>query len=82
MYNNSGEFVATPEKLSVKNLSAWRQGKLIFDNCRLDEVLAEMGRYHNVQLQLSDEKLANNKVSGSFFIRQTQTITLALLPVA
>lgn len=67
-YDQNGKFIALPPKLSIDSVTAWRRGKLVFDNRRLDDVLAEIGRYHNVQLQLADPKLADNKVSGTFFI--------------
>jgi transmembrane sensor len=72
-YNQNGEFIAFPAKLSIDNITAWRRGKLIFDSRRLDDVLAEIGRYHNVQLQLADPKLADNKVSGTFFIERLES---------
>ena len=67
-YDQNGEFVSIPTRQSVDSITAWRRGKLILDNRRLDEVLLEIGRYHNVQLRLSDVMLADKKVSGTFFI--------------
>jgi transmembrane sensor len=67
-YNQNGDFVNLPPKLSIDNVTAWRRGKLIFDNRRLDDVLTEIGRYHNTILKLADANLADNKVSGTFFI--------------
>jgi transmembrane sensor len=67
-YNQNGDFIEVPAKFNLAAVSAWRRGKLIFDNRRLDEVLAEMGRYHNAQL-----KLADNKVSGTFFIDRLES---------
>lgn len=67
-YDPNGDFIDPPAQFDIDAATAWRRGKLIFDNRRLDEVLSEMSRYHNVQLQLSDRKLADNKVSGTFFI--------------
>jgi transmembrane sensor len=67
-YNQSGDFVGLPSKLNVDSVTAWRQGKVVFNNQRLDEVLAEIGRYHNTKLSLAELNLANNKVSGTFFI--------------
>ncbi|AEG02654.1 FecR family protein [Methylomonas methanica] len=67
-YNQDGDFINLPGKLSLDSVTAWRRGKLIFDNRRLDEVLAEMGRYHNAHLRLDAPTLASNKVSGTFFI--------------
>jgi transmembrane sensor len=56
-YDQNGEFVSIPTRQSVDSITAWRRGKLILDNRRLDEVLLEIGRYHNVQLRLSDVML-------------------------
>jgi transmembrane sensor len=67
-YNQNGDFVGLPPNLNIDNVTAWRRGKLIFDNRRLDEVLGEIGRYHKVHLRLDGTQLADNKVSGTFFI--------------
>lgn len=66
-YNRNGEFI-TASADNVENLTAWRRGQLIFDNRRLDEVLAELGRYHNTQVRLASPALGKLKVSGSFRI--------------
>jgi len=72
-YDQNGEFIPLPPKFSITNTTAWRRGKLIFDNRRLDDVLAEIGRYHSVQLKLADPKLADNKVSGTFSIKRLES---------
>ncbi|QSA95766.1 FecR family protein [Methylococcus sp. EFPC2] len=72
-YDPAGEFVAVGPGESVASLTAWRQGKLIFDNRRLDEVLAEIGRYHDIRLRLADPALGKSKVSGTFFIDRLDT---------
>jgi len=72
-YDQNGDFIPLPPKFSITNTTAWRRGKLIFDNRRLDDVLAEIGRYHSVQLKLADPKLADNKVSGTFSIKRLES---------
>jgi transmembrane sensor len=57
----------------VDTVTAWRRGKLVFNNRRLDEVLAEIGRYHDIRLRLSDPSLGRLKVSGTFFINRLDT---------
>lgn len=64
--------------------TAWRQGQLIFNGRRLIEVLAEIGRYHEVQIRLPDPKLAELRVNGSFRTEQLDGMlnaVSALLPV-
>lgn len=66
-YNRTGDFMPMPSD-NVDNLTAWRQGQLVFDNRRLDEVLAQLGRYHATQVRLGSPGLAKLKVSGRFRI--------------
>ena len=64
--------------------TAWRQGQLLFRGRRLIEVLAEIGRYHAAQIRLTDPKLANLRVNGSFPTAQLETMlnaVVTLLPV-
>lgn len=69
-YDNDGHFVDA--SADGVNLSAWRRGKLIFDNRRLDDVLAEIGRYHRAYIGLADPALAGHKVSGTFFTERLE----------
>lgn len=77
-YNQNGDFINLPGKLSLDSVTAWRRGKLIFDSRRLDEVLAEMGRYHNAHLRLDAPTLAGSKVSGTFFIDRLESNLAAI----
>jgi transmembrane sensor len=64
-YTETGNLM--PIKLVHVNTSAaWREGKMIFDETRLTEVLAKVSRYHTVELRLADPKLSELKVSGVF----------------
>lgn len=63
-YNNRGEWQADTN--TIASLTGWRQGKMVFRARRLDEVLAEMGRYHDTDIKLQNPTLAGLKVSGTF----------------
>jgi len=82
-YNRKGSFMLITNG-SAANLTAWRQGQLVFNGRRLDEVLAELGRYHNRQLFIADSSLGKLKVSGRFHINQVDSalaIIASTLPV-
>jgi len=64
-YTNNGDFIVVQEQ-PVASLTAWRHGQLVFHARRLDDVLAEMARYHNKQIRLEDSKLAALRISGAF----------------
>ncbi|AEG01274.1 FecR family protein [Methylomonas methanica] len=73
-----------PDDADIAAATAWRQGLLVFRGRRLGEVLAEIGRYHEVQIRLPDPKLADLKVNGSFptaGLDKLLNAVTALLPV-
>jgi len=82
-FSNSGEF-QTLQAQDVAGLTAWRQGNLVFRNRRLDDVLAEVGRYHDTRIRLQNETLGKLRVSGTFHTAElgdTLNAIAAILPV-
>lgn len=66
LYNeNRGEFVASkiPE---ADELTLWKQQNLAFDNKRLEEVVKVLSKRFNIQIQLADASLANEKMTANF----------------
>jgi transmembrane sensor len=58
-----------PRKLEsgeASDLLAWRHGRIIFKGQPLEDVLAEMSRYTNIQFVLCDQDLRGIRVSGDF----------------
>lgn len=72
-YNLNGVFTDTANKLNASALTAWRRGKLIFDDCRLEDVLNEFRRYHNVRIRLAEAGLGGKRLSGTFPIAKLET---------
>ena len=68
---------ATPAQ--IENLLAWRQGKIVFRNAPLSQVVAEMNRYLKHPAKLDAPKLRDYRVAGVFNIDDPQAI-LATLP--
>lgn len=64
-FNQNGEFLKDQNQ-DLTNLTAWRQGQLVFRNRRLEDVLNEIGRYHEQKVTMKDKNLAVLKVSGTF----------------
>ena len=57
---------------------AWRQGQLIYSGQPLAEVLADISRYSNIEIELADPELRNLPVGGAFSVNQTDAIFAAL----
>jgi len=64
-YNRKGE-ILTISATDTKDLAAWRRGQWVFHNRRLEEVLIEIGRYHDTTIRLENNALADLHVSGTF----------------
>jgi transmembrane sensor len=63
------------EKDSLVIETAWVQNKLIFNNESLLEIAEKMERWFNVKIGFKDEKIQEERYSGSF---ETETIRQAL----
>src|SRR4051812_4429787 len=57
---------------------AWRQGQLIYTGQPLSEVLADISRYSDIKIELTDPALANLPVGGAFRTDQIEAIFTAL----
>lgn len=77
--------VAEPFAVNAATFTAWRQGKLVFDNATLAEVVAEVSRYRPQPLHVAAGKVANLRLSSTFSTDDTDALLRALpsiLPVA
>lgn len=78
----SADRLGTPQP-SAANASAWTQGMLVAVNWRLDDFLAELGRYRSGYLGCAPQ-VADLRLSGAFTLDDTEAVlsNLALsLPV-
>ncbi|QHF05370.1 DUF4880 domain-containing protein [Pseudomonas asturiensis] len=58
---------------------AWTRGMLVVDNARLQDMLAELGRYRQGHLGV-DPQVADLRITGSFPLTDTNLALKALLP--
>lgn len=82
-YDDAGT-LSSIGQLDTRSLTAWRQGRLVFDSIPLREVLRQVMRYHNVDLVVEDPALASVLVSGAFATNDLKAFLLTLeatLPV-
>jgi len=52
--------------LDAATATAWRDGRLVFHDTPLAEVVRQINRYHTRQVVLADARLSGLKVSGEF----------------
>ncbi len=46
--------------------TSWRRGQVIFENTRLGDAIAELNRYSDTKIELTDPGLADLRLSGGF----------------
>ncbi|WP_160617168.1 FecR family protein [Pseudoblastomonas halimionae] len=72
-------------KVNVDRALSWRTGRLIFDNDRLADAVAEVNRYSERKLVLADPALADMRISGAFTTGSAEKFAAAIsvaLPVS
>ncbi len=67
-----------PAKLDPATDLAWVQGRLVFENCPLHEVLAELRRYYPGWIINNNQQLANVAVTGNYRLDQPLDVVRSL----
>ncbi|QDG94582.1 FecR family protein (plasmid) [Rhizobium sp. NIBRBAC000502774] len=62
-YDTSG--IGEARTVDTEEITAWRNGRFIFANARLEDVLAHIERYRDGRIVLTSSALANRTVSGN-----------------
>ncbi len=73
------------ERADVAALTAWRQGKVVFKDQPLEDVVREMNRYLDRPIRVADSRLKRLRMAGVFSIQDAEGFVRALqgnLPVA
>lgn len=66
VYQFSSDGSAVRRPISAAHASAWREGKLYFDNVRLSEVLANLNRYSAKPVMIGNADMGKLTVTGMF----------------
>lgn len=64
VYSRKG--ISQPDVVDVPQVTAWEQGRLVFDNHSLPEVIAELNRYSDKKIIIADRALRAIRVTGVF----------------
>ncbi|MQS00031.1 FecR family protein [Gluconobacter aidae] len=76
LYRNGGWNIDYPD---LETLLSWQSGELVFRNQPLAEVIQEINRYASRQIVLSAPRLASQRLSGVYHVRQGDAF-LQMLP--
>lgn len=62
---SSREGLALPEATDVAAATAWREGRLVFQDESLGAAIADVNRYSRVRIELADAQLAELRLTGT-----------------
>lgn len=82
---NAQGTVAAAYAVNPAELTAWRSGKLVFNNASLADVAEEVSRYREKPLTVGNDKVGNLRLTSVFKSDNTEALLKALpniLPVA
>ncbi|WP_434673935.1 FecR family protein [Pseudomonas sp. R1-15] len=77
--------VASPYPINADELTAWRNGKLVFNNAPLNDVVEEVSRYRAKPLRVASAAVGNLRLTSVFRSDNPEALLKALpniLPVA
>ena len=77
-----GVAAVAPYPVDADHVTAWRRGKLIFDDKPLGEVLAILARYRRGYVVLVDPALRGRRVTGVFETRDPEAALRAIQEIA
>jgi len=58
--------IATADASSSTDLSAWRQGRLVYVNARLRDVVADINRYYGGRIEVADPSVGDMQLTTAF----------------
>jgi len=79
------ELMSDVVSVDVSELASWRDGKLVYHNARLSEVVADVNRYRHGHITLGADHLDDLRVTASFSVDQVGMVVSMLeqsLPVS
>lgn len=72
----------TIQPVSARDIAAWRDGRLVYDNATLGDLVADVNRYGTTRITIEDPRLANERITSSFRATEVEgvleTLQLAL----
>ena len=66
-------------KVNPAKYTSWREGYLIFESEKLENILTKLGRSYNMEMVITDTQLKNEKFSGLLDLKNSPEEVLAII---
>ncbi len=67
-----------PRAIDAGHALGWLEGRLVFDQASLAEVVEELQRVYNVKIELAHPRLAQNTITGSFNRKPVESVLASI----
>ena len=67
------------KQVNTQNYLSWREGYLIFNSEKLENILRKLGRYYNIEMVVNDNNLKNETFSGYLEMKNTPEEVLMVI---
>lgn len=68
----------SPRAVDAGHLLGWLEGKIVFEQTSLTEVVAELQRVYNVTIALSDPAFGRHTITGSFLHKPIESVLASI----
>lgn len=68
------EGLSTAVTVDPTQITAWREGMLIFQDKPLRDVVAEVNRYRSGRIMIANDALADRRITGTFYVKRADQI--------
>jgi ferric-dicitrate binding protein FerR (iron transport regulator) len=76
-----GDALASVRRVNVDAYLGWTEGRLVFDEAPLTEVVAQLGRWYDASFRIADSSLVSRTLTASFTTESLTDVLTALAPV-
>jgi transmembrane sensor len=76
-----GDALPTVRRVNVDTYLAWTEGRLVFDDASLSEVVEQLGRWYDTPVRIADPALASRTLTASFSTESLSDVLTSLAPV-
>ena len=66
-------------KVNAQKYLSWREGYLIFNSEKLENILTKLGRYYNIEMVITNDQLKAEKFSGLLDLKNSPEEVLAII---
>jgi ferric-dicitrate binding protein FerR (iron transport regulator) len=74
IFDKETEAMSFDNQVDAENLTAWRSGRLVFENQSLREIKTTLERWYDVKIDFEDESSLSCHFSGQFYNKTIEEV--------